>query len=77
MRRGVIRRADRRTALTDRLGLFGELAWNQRHAQSEVWDLTDYSARLNLDYLLRQSGGMIAWPGVLRKLDRLDPSYRT
>ena len=27
--------------------------------------------------VLRQSGGMIAWPGVLRKLDRLDPSWRT
>src|SRR5690242_8153533 len=24
----------------------------------------------------RQSGGMIAWPGILRKLDRLDPSWR-
>ena len=27
--------------------------------------------------VLRQSGGMIAWPGILRKLDRLDPSWRT
>ncbi len=26
--------------------------------------------------VLRQSGGMIAWPGVLRKLDRLDPGWR-
>ncbi|HUP30532.1 MAG TPA: class II aldolase/adducin family protein [Usitatibacter sp.] len=26
--------------------------------------------------VLRQSGGMIAWPGVLRKLDRLDPAWR-
>ena len=26
--------------------------------------------------VLRQSGGMIAWPGILRKLDRLDPSWR-
>jgi ribulose-5-phosphate 4-epimerase/fuculose-1-phosphate aldolase len=24
----------------------------------------------------RQSGGMIAWPGILRKLDRIDPSWR-
>ena len=24
----------------------------------------------------RQAGGMIAWPGILRKLDRLDPSWR-
>ncbi len=26
--------------------------------------------------VLRQSGGMIAWPGILRKLDRLDSSWR-
>jgi ribulose-5-phosphate 4-epimerase/fuculose-1-phosphate aldolase len=26
--------------------------------------------------VLRQSGGMIAWPGILRKLDRQDPSWR-
>jgi len=39
-------------ALTDRIALYGELAWNQRRANSEVWDLTDYSAKLNLDYSL-------------------------
>ena len=27
--------------------------------------------------VLRQSGGMIAWPGILRRLDRKDPSWRT
>jgi ribulose-5-phosphate 4-epimerase/fuculose-1-phosphate aldolase len=27
--------------------------------------------------VLRQSGGMIAWPGVLRRLDRTDPSWRS
>ncbi len=26
--------------------------------------------------ILRGSGGMIAWPGILRKLDRADPSWR-
>ena len=26
--------------------------------------------------VLRQSGGMIAWPGILRKLDRMDPGWR-
>ena len=41
-----------RGALTDRISLFGEVAWNQRRAQSAVWDLTDYSALLNLDYSL-------------------------
>jgi ribulose-5-phosphate 4-epimerase/fuculose-1-phosphate aldolase len=27
--------------------------------------------------VLRNAGGMIAWPGILRKLDRRDPSFRT
>ena len=27
--------------------------------------------------VLRGSGGMIAWPGILRTLDRADPSWRT
>jgi ribulose-5-phosphate 4-epimerase/fuculose-1-phosphate aldolase len=27
--------------------------------------------------VLRGSGGMIAWPGILRKLDRTDPSWRS
>ena len=26
--------------------------------------------------VLRQSGGSLAWPGILRKLDRRDPSWR-
>jgi hypothetical protein len=43
-------------AVTDRIGVFGELAWNQRDAQSDVWDLHYYSARLNLDYSLGRNG---------------------
>jgi len=43
-------------APTDRIGVYGELAYNRRHAQSDVWDLTDYSARLNLDYSLDRRG---------------------
>jgi len=43
-------------ALTDRISLYGELARHQRHAQSDVWDLTDYSARVNLDYSLNRFG---------------------
>jgi len=45
-----------RGALTDRIGLLGELAWSQRHAQSEVWDLHNWSARVNLDYSLESRG---------------------
>ena len=47
---------DAQGALTDRIGVYGELAWNRRYAQSEVWDLNYYSARLNLDYSLGRSG---------------------
>ncbi len=43
-------------ALTDRIGVYGEFSWNQRRAQSEVWDLNYYSARLNLDYSLGRNG---------------------
>ena len=43
-------------ALTDRIGVYGELAWNRRYAQSDVWDLNYYSARLNLDYSLGHTG---------------------
>jgi hypothetical protein len=45
-----------RGALTDRVELFGELAHNERHAQSSVWDVIDHSALLNLDYSLGESG---------------------
>ena len=45
-----------RGALTDRMALSGELAHNERHAQSEVWNLIDHSALLNLDYSLGESG---------------------
>lgn len=27
--------------------------------------------------VMRNAGGMLAWPGILRKLDRKDPSWRT
>jgi ribulose-5-phosphate 4-epimerase/fuculose-1-phosphate aldolase len=27
--------------------------------------------------VLKQSGGQIAWPGILRKLDRIDPGWRS
>jgi hypothetical protein len=43
-------------AVTDRIGIYGELAWNQREAQSDVWDLHYYSARLNVDYSLGRKG---------------------
>jgi len=55
-----------RGALTDKISLFGELAWNQRRAQSEVWDLTDYSALLNLDYSLGSSGTLYVTGKYLR-----------
>jgi ribulose-5-phosphate 4-epimerase/fuculose-1-phosphate aldolase len=30
----------------------------------------------NIELVLRGMGGNIAWPALLRRLDRLDPSYR-
>ena len=33
--------------------------------------------RMASKVVLRQSGGMLAWPGILRKLDRLDPGWRS
>ena len=55
-----------RGALTDRIGFVGELAWNQRRAQSEVWDLTDYSALLSLDYSLGRGGTLYVTGEYLR-----------
>jgi len=34
-------------------------------------------ARLQGREVTRGLGGMLAWPGLLRRLDRLDPSFRT
>ena len=45
-------------ALTDRIGMYGEVSWNQRRANSAVWDLNYWSARLNLDYSLGRSGSL-------------------
>jgi len=35
------------------------------------------ATRRNMKKATNQSGGMIAWPGILRKLDRIDPAWRT
>src|SRR5262249_16381425 len=53
-------------ALTDRIGVYGELAWNRRHAPREVWDVTNYSARVNLDYSLGHSGTLYLNGAYLR-----------
>ena len=65
-----------RGALTDRIELAGELAWNRRHAQSEVWDLTDYSARLDLDYSLGR-GGTLYLNGEYRRGDVVSDGHAT
>jgi hypothetical protein len=41
--------------VTDRIQLFGALSHNQRHADSEVFDTIDNSARANLDYVVTRS----------------------
>ena len=68
--------ANARGALTDRIGLFAELAWNQRRAQSEVWDLTDWSARVNFDYSLR-SRGTLYLTGEYRRGDVVSDGFAT
>jgi hypothetical protein len=65
-----------RGALTDRIGIFGEVAWNRRHAQSEVWDLTDWSGRVNLDYSLR-SWGTLYLTGEYRRGDVVSDGFAT
>jgi hypothetical protein len=65
-----------RGALTDRIELSGELAWNQRRAQSEVWDLTDYSGLLNLDYSLGR-GGTLYLTGEYRRGDVVSDGHAT
>lgn len=40
--------------LTDRIDLFGALAYNVRDGRSKVFDNKDYSARLQLDYSVTQ-----------------------
>jgi hypothetical protein len=42
--------------LTDRVDLFGSLAYNVRDGRSKVFDNKDYSGRLQLDYSLTQKG---------------------
>jgi len=34
-------------------------------------------AKAQMKAVTRELGGELAWPGLLRKLDRIDPSYRT
>jgi len=65
-----------RGALTDRIGLLGELAWSQRHAQSDVWDLTDWSARVNLDYSLGNRGTLYL-DGEYRRGDVVSDGHAT
>jgi hypothetical protein len=45
-----------RSSVTDRIDLYGEVAANWRRANSDVWNLNEYVARLNLDYSLGRIG---------------------
>lgn len=47
-----------RKPVTDRIHLFGNLAYNVRDGKSIVFDTKDWSARLNLDYALTRSGSV-------------------
>jgi hypothetical protein len=47
-----------RKPVTDRIHLFGNLAYNVRDGKSTVFDTKDWSTRLNLDYALTRSGSV-------------------
>jgi ribulose-5-phosphate 4-epimerase/fuculose-1-phosphate aldolase len=55
----------------------------QVHAQAGGAELTSVDARIvsgvktNVEAVTRGGGGALAWPGLLRRLDRVDPSYKT
>jgi hypothetical protein len=34
-------------------------------------------AKAQVKQVTRNAGGKLAWPGLLRKMDRLDPSFRS
>jgi hypothetical protein len=34
-------------------------------------------AKAQMQQVLTGLGGALAWPGLLRRLDRIDPSYRS
>lgn len=65
-----------RGALTDRIELSGELAHNERHAQSEVWNVIDHSALLNLDYSLGDRGTLYL-TGQYRRGDVVSDGHAT
>ena len=65
-----------RGALTDRIALFAELAHNERHAQSEVWNVLDHSALLNLDYSVGESGTLYM-TGQYRRGDVVSVGHAT
>jgi ribulose-5-phosphate 4-epimerase/fuculose-1-phosphate aldolase len=46
------------------------IALNQEEKPRLVRDLGDKN------FFMLHSHGLLAWPGLLRKLDRLDPGYR-
>jgi hypothetical protein len=63
-------------ALTDRIALSAELAHNERHAQSEVWNLIDNSALVNLDYSLGEKGTLYV-TGQYRRGDVVSDGHAT
>jgi hypothetical protein len=65
-----------RGALTDRIGLSGEVAHNERHGHSEVWHLIDHSALLSLDYSLGESGTLYL-TGQYRRGDVVSDGHAT
>lgn len=54
--------------ITDRISLFGALAYDERYARSAVFDGSHKSARVNIDYALHKQGTLY-WTGEHRRGD--------
>jgi hypothetical protein len=63
--------------------LFRNACWIQLLAQSGRGELLSVDSRIiagardQFEQVTKGLGGSIAWPALLRKLDRIDPGYRS
>jgi hypothetical protein len=51
-------------------------AGHDREGLIEIPPALIAGARQQASVVSKSLGGQLAWPGLLRKLDRIDPSYR-
>jgi hypothetical protein len=68
--------ASAHSSLTDRIDVYGDVSYRRRRAESAVFDLSDYGARLNLDYSLG-SRGTLYLGGEYRRGDTVSDGRAT